>query len=261
MDNLLEKIDSMVQEHPKFILWYKEEESSPREILCLDFHKLEERELNLRHLPSIDENTVVYLFHYQERLLLMSKAVDRHLFLSVTRVKELDQEQADILLRGSLGALSQAYPESDFVKAKDYYVVSGYSETKPKNYVLDTKRERSSNDIVLLKQEVGDLTVDEEDAKFIDQRGAPRARPKKGKMVTIGQSGGLESFVYPLFDLSMGGLAFLTSNPALYKVEDEIKILAFDEKDFEEPMIAIIRIVKELVEKPGEFKVGVQFLE
>jgi c-di-GMP-binding flagellar brake protein YcgR len=95
----------------------------------------------------------------------------------------------------------------------------------------------------------------------MNQRGAPRARPKKGKMVVVKPTAQGDEYTYPLFDLSMGGLAFLSTEPNLFVVGEQMEIMGFDEKSFDDPMIAVIRVVKELVEMKGQHKVGVQFIE
>lgn len=264
MENLLERLDEIAKKHPKFILWFRPNKDGERDIYCLDFKRREDRALKLHSLPDIKERTEVYLFHYQEKLLLKTKAGAKNLLISEAKSKviSLDQEQADILLASTLGTLEQTYPMSDYKKAKDYYFISGFDEKKlPKNLVLNTRRERTSKDHVLLTQEVGDLTIDEEEKKFLGQRGTPRARPKKGKMVTVKKKLGADNHTYPLYDLSMGGLAFLCPEESLFEVDSELEILSFDKKNFEDPMIAIIRVIKELTELQGQFKVGVQFIQ
>ena len=117
----------------------------------------------------------------------------------------------------------------------------------------------SKKDSELFEQELSFVTLDEEDKLFADQRAAPRARPPKDKMVCIQFGDKSVGEMYSLFDLSQGGLGFITENPERFEVDQTLNILGFDNNGFETPMVVVVRAIRETDSTGSQFKVGCAF--
>lgn len=119
----------------------------------------------------------------------------------------------------------------------------------------------TENDNVLFEQELSYLSLDEEDAKFASQRTAPRAKPAEGKVVNICGVSNSDNFgVFSLYDLSRGGISFMSYQRDEFELKSYIKVLGFDLKRFEKPMLAQIMNIRPVDEQQLEFKVGCRFL-
>ncbi|MBD64513.1 MAG: hypothetical protein CME62_04870 [Halobacteriovoraceae bacterium] len=118
----------------------------------------------------------------------------------------------------------------------------------------------SKRDAEIFNEEVEFVSLDEEDKLYADKRTSARARPKKGKVLTV-QTGDQSTpeQIYPLFDLSQGGLAFLAFGENEFKSGETILIKTFDSKVLDHPMIAIVRSVRQADELGLQFKIGCQF--
>jgi hypothetical protein len=120
--------------------------------------------------------------------------------------------------------------------------------------------ERSSRDQDFLNSEF-DLSVDEEDKLYAGQRASPRARPKTEKRVKIKVKDREEVHLLRLFDLSRGGMSFVTTESANFPKGEDIYIMGFDQFDLDDPLIGTIMSHRPLDESQAEFKVGVKFSE
>lgn len=120
-------------------------------------------------------------------------------------------------------------------------------------------KNRNENDQAMFDEIIGSAALSEEDKLFADKRDAPRARPTQGKVVFIKTSTDEDSF--DLYDLSMGGMSVITSKVASFSEQEEVCVLGFDDKRFEEPLKAIVRSVRDIEDLLGQYKVGLQFLE
>ena len=120
--------------------------------------------------------------------------------------------------------------------------------------------EQSQRDKDIFETELSFISLDEEDAKFAEKRDAPRARPAKGKMITMKVQGSdQEQETHELFDLSRGGLGVICFDENRYQKSDIIEIFAFDKNKLDSPMLSIIRSVREADETKTSFKIGMQF--
>lgn len=120
--------------------------------------------------------------------------------------------------------------------------------------------EQSQRDKDIFENELSFISLDEEDKKFAGQRDAPRARPAKGKMITMKVKGSDHSEeTHELFDLSRGGLGVICSDETRYNKGDIIEISAFDTNKLDAPMLSIVRSVREVDESRMSFKVGMEF--
>ncbi len=120
--------------------------------------------------------------------------------------------------------------------------------------------QRSSRDQELLNQEMG-LTLDQEDKLYADQRESPRARPKDDKWVKVMRSQGEMPLVYRLFDLSRGGLGFISAVENEFTKGSLIYVVGFNDYDLDDPLIGSIMSIRSMDGNLGEFKVGIKFTE
>lgn len=119
----------------------------------------------------------------------------------------------------------------------------------------------SSHDSDIFQAELDFVSLDEEDKLFADQRESVRVRPKGGKVLTIKKRDEAdEEEIYPLFDLSQGGLSFLVTDKERYTKGNHILVMAFDEKRFDTPMQAQVMSIREADEFGVQFKVGCAFI-
>jgi hypothetical protein len=121
--------------------------------------------------------------------------------------------------------------------------------------------ERSSRDQDFLNTEFGDLTLDEEDKMFAGKRESPRVRPKAQKLVKVVKKGETLMNLFDLFDLSRGGMSFVTSIPDNFPKGSEIMIVGFDTFDLDDPLLGTVMSHRAIPESALDYKVGVKFLE
>ena len=119
----------------------------------------------------------------------------------------------------------------------------------------------STHDTDIFQSELDFLSLDEEDKIYAGQRESVRAKPKEGKMVTIQKTNQeTEEEIYPLYDLSQGGLAFLVTDKDLYAKDEILFINALDAKRFNTPMQVKVMAVREADEMAIQFKIGCAFV-
>jgi hypothetical protein len=118
--------------------------------------------------------------------------------------------------------------------------------------------QRSSRDQELLNNEFG-LSLDEEDKLFADKRETPRARPKVDKWVKLAQLQGSGPIIYKLFDLSQGGMAFVSFDESEFAKGSEIHIVGFNDFDLDDPLVGNIMSIRPIDGELSEFKIGVKF--
>lgn len=140
----------------------------------------------------------------------------------------------------------------------NYYVrVPGFRDE-----TLEPKVEQSERDRSIFEEELSFVSLDEEDKLYAAKRGSPRARPPEGKTVTMQLASGKGSpGVFPLFDLSRGGLAVLSFEEKEYRAGDLVHIQSFDHKTLDRPMVAEVKSVRPADDLGVQFKVGMQFVD
>jgi hypothetical protein len=105
------------------------------------------------------------------------------------------------------------------------------------------------------------VSLDEEEKLFADKRESPRMRPKSGKLVKVMKKGESKIIIMKLFDLSQGGMAFLTMNPNDYPKGSEIFVTGFDAFDLDDPLVGTVMSHRNVDELNLEFKIGIKFHE
>lgn len=121
--------------------------------------------------------------------------------------------------------------------------------------------ERTARDQEFLTNEFNSVSLDEEDRMFADKRESPRARPKVEKWVKVIAEGNEEVHYLKLFDLSQGGIGFITFEPQYFPKGCKIKVVGFDQFDLDDPLIAEVMSQRPIDDLQIEFKIGCKFDE
>lgn len=119
--------------------------------------------------------------------------------------------------------------------------------------------QRTPRDQEYLKGEFEGVTLDEEDRLYADKRESPRARPKSEKWVRVqlAESGVVHKL--KLFDLSQGGMSFVTFDLQLFLKESEIYLLGIDSHELDDPLVGKVMSHRPIDDNQLEWKVGVKF--
>lgn len=121
--------------------------------------------------------------------------------------------------------------------------------------------ERSSRDQEFLNNEFESVSLDEEEKMFADKRESPRARPKIDKWVKIKTTLSDEIHFLKLFDLSRGGIGFLTMDVQVFPKGTIVHVVGFEDFDLDDPLVGTIMSQRPIDETQIEFKIGVKFNE
>jgi uncharacterized protein (DUF736 family) len=119
--------------------------------------------------------------------------------------------------------------------------------------------ERSVRDQEFLNNEFESVSLDEEEKLFADKRESPRARPKIDKWVKVLVQGSTEAKMVRLFDLSRGGIGFVTYEAESFPKGNELQVIGFEEFDLDDPLVGKIMSHRAIDEAQIEFKIGVKF--
>jgi c-di-GMP-binding flagellar brake protein YcgR len=117
--------------------------------------------------------------------------------------------------------------------------------------------ERSHRDQDFLNHEFDEMSLDEEDKLFANKRESPRGRPKTDKKVRVKLPEG-DLYEGKLFDLSRGGMGFVSHDNELFPKGAEIHILGFDDFNLDDPLIGKI-MSHRTIDGTSDWKVGVKF--
>lgn len=121
--------------------------------------------------------------------------------------------------------------------------------------------ERSSKDQDFLNAEFNSVSLDEEDKMFKDKRENPRARPKIDKWAKVVSETSDEIHIMKLFDLSQGGIAFISMEPNLFPKGSKIRVVGFDDFTLDDALIAQVMSHRPVDDLQIEFKIGCKFDE
>lgn len=189
------------------------------------------------------------------------------LFIFKSQIKELKTNICTI----------QIPPEIKILEETDVKVMSGnvgrdlstlwyakrFKEELVTNDIVKVKAmaERTSRDQDFLNKEFDELSLDEEDKLFADKRESPRARPKIQKWVRLKTMTSDEIHVMKLFDLSRGGIGFMTIDLANFPKNSKVRVVGFQDFDLDDPLIAQVMSHRPIDDLELEFKVGCKFDE
>lgn len=133
------------------------------------------------------------------------------------------------------------------------------SGVSPAFWSAKSMAERSVRDQDFLNLEFNSLSLDEEDILFADKRESPRVRPKKQKLVKVIKKGDPVSNLFELFDLSRGGMSFVTTLPDYFPKGCEIFVMGFDSFDLDDPLIGTVMGHRKIDDSRVDMKIGIKF--
>lgn len=166
-----------------------------------------------------------------------------------TEIKLLDENEVEVV-RTNIGREISTYWKTKRLRLEDL---------EDDDLTIITKGQRTQRDQDYLRDEFDlMLSIDKEDELFASARESKRVRPKEDKKVFIKRLDEEASF-FVLFDLSQGGMAFLTNTPAFFPHGLKITILGFGDFTLDDPLIGIIVGQRPVDEFELDFKVGVKF--
>lgn len=109
-----------------------------------------------------------------------------------------------------------------------------------------------------------ELVERENEENNLHKRAAPRSQAKSGQLVGIDkideEGKVLRADLFPLYDISAGGVGFKVHDPAEFTAGDRIRVTHVDGKPLGKPLIGIVMAVRQMEDEIIDtFKIGVKF--
>lgn len=255
-----QKLFKSIQTNSSFVTVWQVTSGGDRKISLsrLNSFHLDSALLHFERPDDIDIASELPLYVYSEDAQFIFKA----------QIKEIRANVFSAVFPDEIKLLEE--PDVTIVRGKTGVDLSGVWKTKklqiendrrPDHMVVKSMRDRSTRDQEFLQNEFNPVSLDEEDKLFADKRETPRARPKQDKFVKIKTLISDEIHVFKLFDLSQGGIGFITMDPHLFPKGDLIQIMGFEEFNLDDPLIARVMSQRAIDETQIDFKVGCKFEE
>ncbi len=243
------------------VVWQILPETGKREIAesTINSFHYESGQLNLQlaEKPTVRNSLPLYCYAEDGQLIFKTDISEVEEFLikvGLPNEIKLLEEQEISVLRNQIGMnLSTVWKTKRLANDRD--------DLGSDHIRVKSMAERSSRDQTFLNNEFELMSLDEEDKVFADKRESPRARPKIDKWVKVVKVGSCEFKLCRLFDLSRGGMGFITFNEAEFPKGIDIHVLGFDEFDLDDPLIGTVMSLRPVDEAKIEFKVGIKFRE
>lgn len=118
---------------------------------------------------------------------------------------------------------------------------------------------QSLRDKNYLDQEYKLMSLEEESEFFADKRQSPRRRSTVERAVKVAKTVTMESKNYAFYDLSRGGLSFLTPYEHEFRKGMEVHVLGFEDFDLDDPLIGTVVSHRPVDETRMIYKVGIKF--
>ncbi len=247
------KIFREVQKGHKVVIWQVEEAGKRRvcETLLVSYNV----DNKLMHFLPGDEilefSLPVYFYIESEQIIFKSSIIS------------LTPSDISVLFPAEMRLLDESDESMNFKKnhVSTLWVSKSSGRVEHINDFVKVKsmRERSSRDQDFLNTEFDPVSLDEEDKLFAEKRESPRVRPKADKLVRVVVKGETKLNTLKLFDLSRGGMGFLTFKPSSFPKGAEVFIMGFDTFDLDDPLVGTVMAHRAVDESNAEFKVGVRF--
>lgn len=224
----------------------------------LDSFQLDSGRLQFLLSEEISINSQLPLYFYSEsgQFIFKSAVLDVQSRLFVvnmpTEIRVLEEPEVTIVKGHASGNTSDVWRTKRLSSEREE--INDYIKVK-------SMRDRSTRDQDFLNQEFDSVSLDEEDRMFADKRESPRARPKADKFVKLKGEATDEIHVLRLFDLSRGGLGFISMEPHLFPKGSQIRVMGFDSFQLDDPLLARVMSQRPIDETQIEFKIGCKFDE
>ncbi len=242
-----------VQKDHKVVIW-QVEESGKRTICETLLVSFNVDNKTMHFLPAeepLEFGLPVYFYFESEQVIFKST------------ILSLSPTDVSVLFPAEMRLLDE--PDEALNFKKNHISTTWISKTSSKvehiNDFIKVKsmRERSSRDQDFLNTEFNPVSLDEEDKLYAERRESPRVRPKADKLVKVVVKGETKLNTLKLFDLSRGGMGFLTFQPENFPKGSEVFIIGFDTFDLDDPLVGTVMAHRSVDESNVEFKIGVKF--
>jgi hypothetical protein len=254
-------------------LFLKAQSSSPLIVIWQVQVNANERLITQLNLVTTDFDSNLLQFHLPQAIafdpgLNIYAYSESGKFIFKGRVVQIDQNLLTISSPEEVLLLEE--PDVDMIKARIGVDISTYwvtkripiEEVRQKNYmVVESIAKRTQRDQTYMASEFGGMSLDEEDKIFADQRQTPRGRPKLQKILKVQCQDNLDVHTLKLFDLSQGGISFLTQDLHLFGKGTKIKIVGFEDFILDDPLMAEVMSLRPVDELDLEHKVGCKFID
>jgi len=242
------------------VLWQLSPVSTGRNIANskLSSFKIEEGILNFE-IPtgySMQQSLPMYFYSEDGQLIFKSEGIQvEKNFFTISLPKEIklleEDEVGKIRLITGLD-ISTVWKSKRFnfddVSKVDFGKVVGMTQ-------------RTSRDREFLDNEFDRVSIDDEDKLFADKRESPRARPKAEKWAKVVSQKSPDVQLLRIFDLSRGGISFVTMEVDLFPVGSKVNIVGIEEHVLDDPLLAQVMSHRPIDELDIEFKIGCKFDE
>jgi hypothetical protein len=248
------------QKTSSIVVWQVSSETGERTVTDTHLNsfsldsKLLHFELNIK--TSLDPDKTAYVYSEEEQFIFKSRIEDiKAGFFSLKVPPEIQLlEATDVKeIHKSLGREISTHYKSKRIPIREVI--------KPDYLILTSMSHRTSRDKEFLSNEFDFMTLDEEDKAFAEKRESPRARPKADKTVKLSCEEDNAVKTQILFDLSQGGMSFITYDTQLYPVGSRVKIIGFEDFVLDDPLVAEVMSHRPVDELQLDFKVGCKFLD
>lgn len=238
------------------LIWQMQPETGKRIITETQFLSIAADSMQLKLSPDIH-------FHLKLPLYFFSEHGN---FIFKTTILNLQKDVLTTAIPQELKLLEDETPE--FLKGRwkvDHlpgHLSGGVKKSRdlaPDYLKVKSMAERSSRDQDFLNNEFNSISLDEEDKLFAEKRESPRARPKLEKRVMVKSSLSENALTLKLFDLSRGGIGFMTMDTQYFPIGSKVNIIGFDEFNLDDPLVAQVMSHRPVDEMQVEFKIGCKF--
>lgn len=249
----------VVSNHSEMVLW-QHDPASGRKISTTYMNSFHVDSALLHFdLPQeelIDSSLPIYCYAEAGQFIFKTSVHEMKssaLSLQFPQEVKLLEEPEIMLIRGQIGLdLNEVWRTKRF----------DFGESDNGDYLrVKSMAERSTRDQDFLNHEFESVSLDQEEAMFADKRESPRARPKIDKWVKLMVNEDTEIRLVRLFDLSRGGIGFLTSETQIFPKGAQIRVVGFEEFDLDDPLIGKIMSQRPIDDSMTEYKIGVKFDE
>lgn len=189
------------------------------------------------------------------------------LFIFKTKISDMKSNVFSVTLPDEIKLLEE--PDITFIKGSAGVDLAEPWKVKRLNFDRDrgpdymkvkSMAERSTRDQDFLNNEFS-VSLDEEEKMYADKRESPRARPKADKWVKVLPEGSDDPQLLKLFDLSQGGIGFVTMEKHMFPKGSKILVVGFAEFDLDDPLIGQVMSHRPIDDTKIEWKIGCKFDE
>lgn len=213
--------------------------------------------LDLKKDQLIDKASPLYCYSEDGQLIFKTSVYEiRDGVFSIDMPPEIkfleDPDRRDIKVKMGVDLTNDVMRVKRLNLGLELPQLGGYMKVK-------TMAQRSDRDRDFLNTEFGGVSLDEEDKLFADKRESPRARPKADKWVHVRLADSENVHRLKLFDLSQGGMGFVTFDIDHFPKGADIYLVGIDTHELDDPLIGKVMSHRPMDEAQLEWKIGVKF--